>query len=196
MLVLSEHLIGIPIMSLHTGTELGITARPIIDPSQLHIQAFYCEGPKIDFEPALLHTSDVRELSGIGIIIDSSDDIMPPDDLVRLQPLLDLNFKLEDKLVVEDNGRKLGRVVNYIVESESFYILKLHIKPGFFQSFMITELIIDRHQIINITDDKIIVKQPTVKENLASALPHHVAHNPFRRPQTETSRATPDKTDD
>lgn len=194
MLVLSEHLIGVPIMSLHTGTELGKTARPIIDPSQLHIQAFYCEGPQINFEPALLHTSDVRELSNIGIIVDSADDIMPPDDLVRLQPLMDLNFRLEDKLVVEENGRKLGRVVNYIVESESFYILKLHIKPGFFQSFMVTELIIDRHQIINITDDKIVVKQATVKEDLARSLPHQASQNPFRRPQTEASHAEPNKT--
>ncbi|HWZ66156.1 MAG TPA: hypothetical protein VNX65_05210 [Patescibacteria group bacterium] len=196
MLVLSNHLIGIPIMGLHTGTELGKTVRPIIDPAQLHIQAFYCEGPLIDFKPAILHTGDVRELSTIGIIVDSSDNIMPPDDLVRLQPLLDLNFKLDDKLVVEESGHKLGRVVNYIVESDTFYILKLHIKPGLIQSMMVTELIIDRSQIINITDDKIVVKQAAVQDKVARALPHHAIQNPFRHPQTEASHTNTSHAED
>lgn len=195
MLVLSERLVGVPIMSLHSGSEVGTTARAVIDPGRLTIPAFYCEGPTIDFSPAILHTSDIREIGSIGIIVDSSDDIMPPDDLVRLQPILDLHFTLEEKTVVEENGRKLGKVVDYIVDTESFYILKLHVKPSLWQSFSIAELIIDRSQIKNITDDKIIVKQASVENEAIAPLPPNAINNPFRRPQAEATQPHRTKTE-
>lgn len=187
MLVLRDRLIGLPIMSLQTGTRLGLTSTPIIDPRRLHILAFYCEGPGIDFQPAILHTSDVREFSDIGLIINDSDDIMRPDDLVRLKEVLDFQFNLEGMRVVDDHGQKLGKVVNFATDISSFYVIKLHVQPSLFQSFGAAERLIDRTQIVSITDDKIVVRQATVKEETHKAGIRHTIDNPFRKakPQAE-----------
>lgn len=187
---MSEGLADLPIMSLHTGTELGRAAHPIIDPGRLQIPAFYCEGPLIEFQPAVLHTADIREFSNIGLIVDSVDDIMPLEGLVRLQPVIDSDFQLEGKMVVQEDGPKLGKVVDYIIDTESFFILKIHVRPTMLQSFKTAEFIIDRNQIARLTDDAIYVKKPSVKDEARKPLPLHAFHNPFRRPQAEASHST------
>jgi len=171
-------------MSLQTGTQVGLATGHIIDPRRLTIVAFYCEGPLIDFAPAILHVSDIREFSSIGLIVDSGENIMPPDDLVRLKEIMDYKFEIEGRQVVEEGGHKLGKVNSYTVDSESFYIMKLHVKPTFLQSFGQTELLIDRTQIREINDKQIVVRRAAIQDEQRarfSPLPH--VDNPFRKPQ-------------
>lgn len=166
-------------MSLQTGTRVGAAVAHIIDPRRLTIVAFYCEGPLIDFSPAILHVSDIREFSSIGFIVDSADNVMPEDDLVRLKEILEFKFELIGKQVVESGGRKLGKVANYTVDSESFYIVKLHVQPGFLRSLAHTELIIDRTQIVEINDKHIVVRRATAEDEQQASVP--VIDNPFRK---------------
>lgn len=159
-----------------------MAVRHIIDPRRLSIVAFYCEGPLIDFSPAILHTSDIREFSSIGLIVDSADNIMPPDDLVRLREVLNYNFELEGKLVVEEGGHKLGKVGGYTIDSDSFYIVKLHVRPTLLQSLGRAELLVDRTQIREINDKHIVVHKATVVEGeKAQFAPLPTIDNPFRK---------------
>lgn len=177
MLVLVESLLKLPIVSLQTGQDLARPTRPIIDPRQLYIIAFYCEGPNLDEDPAVLHTDDIREVSTIGLIVDSADDIMSPTDLVRLQQVLSFNFILDDKLVVDDLGNKIGKVNQYAVETNTFHIIKLHVRPTLLKAWNTTERIIDRSQIIEINDKHIVVKSATIK---AKTVTRPVFENPFK----------------
>lgn len=154
----------------------------IVDPRRLNIIAFYCEGPLIDFSPAILHTTDIREFSSIGLIVDSADNIMPPDDLVRLKEIMDYHFELEGKLVVEEGGHKLGKVGGYTVDSDSFYVVKLHVRPTFLQSLGRAELLVDRTQIREINDKQIVVRRATVQDEKRSRFgPMPSIDNPFRK---------------
>lgn len=144
--------------------------------------AFYCEGPLINFNPAILHTTDIREFSSIGLIVDSADNIMPPDDLVRLKEILDYDFSLEGMHVVEEGGHKLGKVGGYTVDSDSFYIVKLQVKPTLLQSFGSAELLIDRTQIREINDKQIVVRRATNgKTEKVQFAPLPSIDNPFRK---------------
>jgi sporulation protein YlmC with PRC-barrel domain len=187
MLVLKEHLWGMPILSLQTGTQIAQTAAPIIDPRELKIVAFYCEGPHLDTSPAVLHIDDIREISNLGFIVDGAESIMPPTDLVRLQQIIGFNFQLEGKLVVEDSGRKVGKVHNYTVDTKSFYITQIHAQPNIWQSFSVSDVPVGRAQIKEITDDKIVVRSATIPAKQQAA----PMHNPFHQhqPQTEASHS-------
>src|SRR5215203_3364613 len=100
MLVRSDSLAAMAIVSIQTGSRLASIGEAIIDPRNLKVVALYCDGPALDVHPAVLHTEDIREVSDIGAIIDNTDDIMPLDDLVRLKEVTDLSFELLDKQVV------------------------------------------------------------------------------------------------
>lgn len=187
MLLWREKLQHVPVMSLRTGGELGEANEPIIDPATLRIVAFYCSGRLITYNPAVLHTNDIREFGKMGFIVNDSEDIMPLNDLVRLQKIINLQFELIGKRVVDTASHKLGKVNNYIVESASFMITKLSVRQPLLKAINEPEILIDRRQIREINHDTIVVEAPTIKEKAASlkTLPMEF-QNPFKHtPQPE-----------
>lgn len=187
MLIWRERLASVPIMSLQTGGRLATATEPIIDPKDLTIVAFYCEGPLVDFKPAILHTEDIREFGELGMIVNDSDDIMPIENLVRLQDIINYGFDLIDKKVVDTTKHKLGKVNNYVIETGSFKIMKFSVKRPLLHSLQEHELIISRRQIREITDDTIVVDAADVEEKAHAPVARRAdIHNPFRpAPQTE-----------
>lgn len=186
MLITIENLIGAPLMSLQTGQPLAQIDSAIIDPRNLKVLAFFCSGPMVDFQPAVIYASDIREFGQMGAIIDSSDKILPLEDLVRLQEILDFGFVLDGIRVVDDHKNKLGKVSDYTIDPESFFIQQLIVAPTLLRSFRIATLTISRHQIKEINNSRIVVKAPTVRSHEPN--PNSVElspqlDNPFRKPK-------------
>ncbi len=192
MLLYAEKLTDVPILSLQTGSPLAHTSEPIIDPRRLLVVAFYCKGPMLDTDPTILHTTDIREFSDIGIIINGSDNLMSPDGLVRLQEVIGFRFDLIGMKVVDDHGQKLGKVINYISETADYLVQKLVVKRPLLKSLHDTELIIDRRQIVEIIADRIIVKAPSIQEPAAKSDQRQPIVNPFRKsePQIDSLQKT------
>lgn len=187
MLILKERLQHVPIMSLQTGTPIAETGEFVIDPRQLKIVAFYCKGPRLDVNPAVLNISDIREFGNLGLIVDSADVLMAPADLVRLKQVLDFHFVLDNKQVVDTTGRKLGQVANFTLDSTTLYIVKLHVRPSGWHAWKTTELLIDRTQVVEVTDNAIVVRDAGVKEEAKEKASTSILENPFRRAPAETS---------
>lgn len=182
MLTFGERLLNTPVLSLQTGAELARTHAPVIDPANLRIIAFYISGSTLDFEPALLMTSDVREVADIGMIINSSDDFTSPDDLVTARNIINLQFTPIGLKVIDTDGRKLGKVSRYSVDLHDFTIRQLHVDPPLLKSLQHAEYLINRTQITAISDTTITVRTPKVPTQQTQAA-RQVFHNPFRQPQ-------------
>ena len=187
MLVLGSKLNNIPIMGLQTGTKLASTKTPIIDPSNLKILAYEVEGPLLVDNPSYIRIADIRELSNIGMIIDSNEEFIALDDVIAIKKICELNFNLIGLLVVDDSKRKLGKVNDFIVDTSSFVIQQLSVKRGVIKSLSETDLLIHRSQILEINDYQIIVKSPTKKLESIEKIKELTYLNPFRQsnPQTE-----------
>jgi sporulation protein YlmC with PRC-barrel domain len=185
MLILKERLEHVPIMSLHTGAQIAETGEFIIDPRQLKVIGFYCKGPRLDLNPAILSVEDIREFSNIGLIVDSADVLMSPDDLVRLKEVLEYHFVLDGKQVVDTAGNKLGQVANYTLDSTTLYVVKLHVRPSLWHAWTHAELIIDRTQVVEVNDHQLIVRDPRDKEDEKAKAP--LLENPFRHAPVESS---------
>lgn len=182
MLTFGERLLNTPILSLQTGAELARTDSAVINPANLRIIAFYISGSTLDFEPALLMTSDVREVADIGMIINSSDDFVSPDDLITTRNVIDLQFTPVGLKVIDTDGRKLGKVTRYSVDLHDFSIRQLHVTPPLLKSLQHAEYLINRTQIIAISDTMITVRTPKVPVQQVRAS-RQAFHNPFRQPQ-------------
>ena len=81
MLLHGSQLIGTPVMGLQTGVELAEVTDAVIDPANLKVLAYVVKGPTLDENPSLLLVGDIRELSDIGMIIDSNDEFVSTDDI-------------------------------------------------------------------------------------------------------------------
>lgn len=190
MLLPINRLLNCPVMSLQTGAELARTDEPIIDPRKMTIVAFYVEGRALDQHPSVLHVSDIRELSDIGMIIDDSEKLMPPDDLVRLLEVVGFGFKLPGIQVVDEHGRKLGKVSDYAIEPESYTIQQIYTEQSLLKSFSTVSNVIHRSQIVSVTNDRIIVSSPTVPGDAREAKVTSGFVNPFRtggQPENQSS---------
>jgi len=188
MLVLGSRLNETPVMSLQTGTRLATTSTPLIDPSNLKILAFELEGPLLKERPSFLRVADIRELGGVGMIIDSSDELIGLDDVIKIKALYELGFTLIGMRVIDEHKRKLGKVDNYTVETGSFVVQQLNIKHGILRGLTETSLLVHRSQIIEINDDVIIVKTTAKKLHAPEPIMESTKReyvNPFRQPRPQ-----------
>ena len=193
MLTYANRFENMPVMSLQTGTELARTSRAIINPRKLSIVAYELSGHLLDQQPSLLRIADIREIGSLGMIIDSTDEIVGLDDIIGLKEVYEYNFELIDKLVIDDKKHKLGKVIGYTVDPDSFTIQQIQVKKPLFKSFSDVELLIHRSQVVKVTDDVVIVKSAIVEQKQTKAVVPSggmVFDNPFRKspePRTESS---------
>ncbi len=152
---------NIPIFSLRTAHVVGTAVKPILNPNNLKIEAWFAES-RFEGGLLLLPSSEIRELSRQGIAVNDQDAITPAEDLVRLEPLARLDFQLIGKKVETDLRRKLGKVDDYSTETSGFYVQKIYVRPTALRAFSQKPTMISRSQIVEINDKKIIVKDTSV----------------------------------
>lgn len=184
MLVAASRLTGTPILSMQATSQIASLGAPIIDPNTLKIIAFYLYGPLVDKAVAnILDVKSIREYSRYGMVIDSIDELVEPDDVIKISDVLKLNFELNGLKVETRKGSKLGKVSDYTVTDDNFSVQQIIVRRPLIKSFMDPELTIPRKEIVEITDYKIIVKdeEKVIKEKVEKEefIPNFV--NPFRK---------------
>ena len=192
MLISYSRLINTPVLSLQTGGPIGRIEEPVIDPDSLKIVAFRLSGPLISKSAEdLLDIKSIREYSDYGMVIDSADEFISPDDVVKLSKVLQLNFSLIGLKVETKKHHKLGKVIDYTVTSDNFSVQQIIIKRPAIKSFVDSELTIHRREIVEITDYKVIVKdeEKVLKERAKKEdfVPNFV--NPFRKTEQDYAPA-------
>lgn len=184
MLVANSKLLGLSVLSVQTGAPVGFIADSIIDPNTLQIIAFSLSGGLVR-EAKYLDTRSIREYSSLGLIIDNIDELVAPDDVVKLSQILALNFNLLGLKVETKKGSRLGHVLDFTVSPDNYSISQIIVKRPFIKSFNDPTLVISRQEIVEITDYKIIVKdeEKTLKSRATKEdfVPNFV--NPFREKQ-------------
>lgn len=158
MLQLSGMLLNRPVMSLRTGAQVATTFRAIINPNNLKIEGFYCQ-PSDSKKLLVLLYQDIRDVIPQGVVVNDFDVLSEPDELVRLKDVMSLNFELIGKQVVTVDKEKVGKVGDYAAETSTMFVQKLYVSQSLFKSFTGGNLGIDRTQIVEVTDKKIVIQE-------------------------------------
>lgn len=161
MLFLSNKFLNEPIVSINAGAEVGTVTEMIINPHKLSVDAFYVLSRATG--ESVLHVEDIRGFGPQGLLIDHEEQLMDLKDLIRLQEIAKIHYNPIGKKVVTKNKQKIGKVVDFIIDTESFKIKKIHVQQSVFKNLQSSALVIDRTQIVEITDDKIIVRSTAIK---------------------------------
>jgi len=182
---MNSRLISAPVLSVQAGGPIGKITSTIIDPNDLKIIAFRLEGPLVNRQQNLLDARSIREYSNYGFVIDDIDELIGPDDVIKISDILKLNFDLLNLKVETKKGSKLGKVQDFTVTSEDFIVQQIIVKRPAVKALIDPELTISRKEIVEITDYKVIIKdeekvlkQKAEKEDF---VPNFV--NPFRESQ-------------
>lgn len=179
-------------MSLHVGGRVADTSEAIVDPEDLRVIAYTLDGPLVKKDPEvgdILSTDDIREVGDSGLIVDSTDRFVERGDVVRFDEVMDLRFNLIGLKVVTQDGKKIGKVSDYTLDSSTFMIYQLIVQRPFMSSLIDPELTINRSQIVEIDDYKVTIKHDKAqikvpKEKKEQDKEEFVPNftNPFRKP--------------
>ena len=185
MLINASSLIGTRILSLQLGGAIAEVDNLIVDPDNLQIVAFHLSGPVIGGETGdILDARSIRVFSRLGFIIDDTDELVFRTDVVRIDKIMSLNFHLVGLKVVTEKGKKLGKVIDFIVDPSSLQTQQLVVQRPAIKSFLDPELTIHRSQIVEVDDFKVTVKDATEKATAPAPqnenfVPNFI--NPFRK---------------
>lgn len=166
MYSLESNLIGQPVMSLQTGQIVAWIGPPVLDIATLEVIAFTCRLPH-GHEPLLVMASDVRQYASDCVIIDDEDELTNPEDIVRLNSEHRRYSPLGTQ-VIADTGRRLGIVEDYSINLDTSRVQHLHVRQPLWRGLFNSNLIIDRTQIIDITPERITVRDSTVTDTVLS----------------------------
>jgi len=158
MLLLSKSLLDQPILSLQTGGQLAVTSGLIINPNNLKIEGLYCLDRFSKKQLALL-TQEIRDIIPQGIVVNDHEALAEPEELIRLKDILELQFELLGKTVVTVNKDRLGKVSDFAADNATLYVQKLYVSQSLLKSFSGGQLSIDRNNIVEITNRKIVVEE-------------------------------------
>ncbi|OGL34715.1 hypothetical protein A3F65_03405 [Candidatus Saccharibacteria bacterium RIFCSPHIGHO2_12_FULL_47_16b] len=162
MLQLSKSLTNVPIISLRLGGPVAIAVEPILNPHNLKVLGWWCKSPGSNALHILL-VEDVRQVTPSGLAVNDESELSSPNELIRHKPVLNSHFELIGK-EVKTKRHKLGKVSDYSYETNSMLVIKLYVARPLTKLFSAEDtLIIDRTQIIEITDHYILVKDTDVK---------------------------------
>ena len=183
MLISYSRLIGVPILSIQAGGPIATIKNAIVDPDNLKILGFNLEGPLLNHTDAtILDVRSIREYSQLGMVIDNIEELVAPDDVIKIQKVLELNFDLINLKVKTKKGTKLGHLIDYTVTSEDFVVQQIIVKRPLVKALVDPELTISRKEIVEITDYEVIIKdeEKTLKARAEKEdfVPNFV--NPFR----------------
>ncbi len=144
------------VLSLRTGTPIATIMAPIINPNNLKIEGFYCQD-RYERKTLILLYQDIRDMLKQGFVVNDHDVLAEPEELIRLQKVLELDFDLIGKPVVTVSKQKVGKVIDYATETETMYIQKVYVSQSLLKSFTGGSLSVDRTQINEITPRRIII---------------------------------------
>lgn len=158
---MSKSLFNRPIMSLRSGGQIGVAIEPIINPHNLKIVGWWCSAAAS--RNLVLLSEDVREMMPQGIAVNDDDAFSSTQELVRHREILDTKFQLLDK-PVKTKGHKLGKVSDFSY-NDGMLVQKLYVARPVTKIFSSDDtLLVDRTQILEVTDSYILVKDAEVKD--------------------------------
>lgn len=183
MLINASHLLKYPILSLHVGGKVAEVTEIVVNPNDLRIIACRVEGPLVGKEFGdILPIESVREFSRLGMIIDSTDELVESNEIVRIKEILDLNFSLFGLKVITKAGTKIGKVSDFTLDPSFWDVNQIVVERPFFKSLIDPELIISRQHIVEVDDFRVVIdddkKHKTQVASKASPVSNFV--NPFR----------------
>ncbi len=172
------------------GGRIAEVTELVIDPNTLKLVACRVDGAAPEESgDHILRVDDIREFSRLGMIVDSADDFAGDDDVIQVSEIRKLNFSLINLRVESVDKAKLGKVIDYILDTDTWQVFQLIVHRPMLKSLLDPELTISRSEIVEVNDYKVIVRSEHKKEKTSAPaesdfVPNFV--NPFRKSDLAT----------
>ncbi len=170
MLKLYESTPGTLILSLRTGSPIATLISPVINPNNLYIEGWFVEDSRSK-ENLILLSNDIRDVLPQGFVVNDHEVLAEPEELIRLKHLMELGFDLLGLKVNSESGTRYGKINDFAYETKNSFIQKLYVGQPLVKNFNGGSLSVDRSQIVEVTDKRVIIEEPSEKSHARAVSP-------------------------
>ncbi len=152
-----SQLIGLPLVVRDSPVKLGRVFNLFMDPDKGILAAIQTTHAQV------IAPVDLGEFKGDAWEVRDEDAPIHELDLVRLQTISKERRTLIRKQVITKDGTELGRVDDFMLDMATLSLTQLHVIKRGWLFRVVGEHLINRRQILEITDHAVIVKNQHVK---------------------------------
>jgi len=174
MLINAKKLINLPIIEAVTMKKVAVVDNLIVSPENGAVLAFLLRKNFLSNKNRIVVLHDVREMYIDGLVTNSKDNIINPDEVIKVKSVLDQNIFLLGSRVITQNSKILGYLEDFIFDTGFSAIVTLIVK----KRFSTEKRIISAERILNIQPGRIVIRDisnkvevPKVSKVLEPVLP-------------------------
>lgn len=163
-LILSSDLMRLPVAALDTASRIGSVDTLLVDTDRSMVVGFLIS-LGLFTKKKFLAMTDIHSIDHQGLVVQSVETLVELQEVVRAKKILDEGIKILGHPVQTDRGKKLGRVSDLLVETQTGQITKYYVHG------LLTDRIIPTEKIVKITRQAVIVEneEPVKAEPAAVA---------------------------
>lgn len=155
MLRLLSKIHKLPVIPQTVGSPVGTVVDYVLDSSTGKIVAYELAGRG---EARFFSCLDVLKYFDDGILISDPEVLQPIGELLRVQSLLDPRIRLHKLKVITEEGEKLGKAADCLIDTTGHFVAKLYVTPGLPKRIFTENMIIPRQHILEITPQHVVVR--------------------------------------
>jgi uncharacterized protein YrrD len=164
MLYEAKSLLNLPIINLDSGKTLAWLSDIIIDPENGKVLGLVATlGFWVKTKKAVAF-SDIYEFGPEAILVRDDESLINISNIVRIKKIIDQKIFILGSKVVTKSGKRLGRVKNFVVNTDLGILVKIYVESLWGKSFIKGTLVIPAARIISIERKKIIISDELLKE--------------------------------
>lgn len=128
MIIEAKKLIGLPVAAMDVRAKVGVVSEVLIAPENGKLLGFLVKVPGFFAPQKALTVSDIKNWDPKGLVTDSFENIVDPDEIVRIKEVLDKKIILIGLKAKTQSGKNLGVVDNFLVDTETETVIKYYLK--------------------------------------------------------------------
>ena len=154
MFIEAKKIIGLPIAAVDVESKIGEITQLLIEPENGSLLGFLIKSDGFFSAQKVLSAVDIREWDPNGLVTESIENLVDPNEIVRIKEVLDKNIILIGMSAKTESGKRLGVVEDLLIDTDTNSVAKYYLKDLLGKSRVLTSDKVSRiDKAIIFTDD-------------------------------------------
>lgn len=128
MFIEATKLCSLPVAAQDAQIKAGVIKEILVDPENGHLLGFLVQTGGLFSAKKALSITDVINWDPQGIVTESIDNLVAPDEIVRIKDVISKKIQLLGMKAKTESGKSLGEVENFLIDTETEMVVKYYLK--------------------------------------------------------------------
>jgi uncharacterized protein YrrD len=162
MLIQSSTILTLPVAATDSQSLIGHVKQIIIDPQNGELLGFIVKPAGIFAKDKILSRQDIIEIDRNGIVTKSEENLLEPDEVVRINKIINSNIKIIGQNAYTESKKNLGKINDLIIDTEKQIIDKYYVHS------MFEEKILPHYKVVKINERGVFFSDDVIEQTPAA----------------------------